>query len=229
MKKCNLAVELYGEDSRKGQNSRGRFPSENVFTPKPGPTAYSCRQGMKESPLILFQLFIDETMLRLIQKYTIHHAHLDDVNFNCPLKELEKFIGLPIARGILERKNTPIKQLSSKEWDHPIFVSTLSRNHFETVMKHLRQWFLNLLEVPNPASFMQALTEPFLKIQKIFINELEPKVNYASVAHKIILFKEIEPTKHELHTKTNSINIYDKSMRLLCCCILETILKMRGS
>ena len=49
---------------------------------------------------------------------------------------------------------------------------------------------------------MQALTEPFLKIQKIFINELEPKVNCAFVAHKIILFKEIRPTKHELHTKT---------------------------
>ena len=45
---------------------------------------------------------------------------------------------------------------------------------------------------------MQALTEPFLKIQKIFINELK----YASVAHKIILFKETKPTKHELHTKT---------------------------
>ena len=48
---------------------------------------------------------------------------------------------------------------------------------------------------------MQALTEPFLKIQKIFINELEPKVNFASVADKIILFKEIKLTKHELHTK----------------------------
>ena len=46
---------------------------------------------------------------------------------------------------------------------------------------------------------MQALTEPFLKI---FINELEPKVNYASVAHKIILFKETRPTKYEIHTKT---------------------------
>ena len=59
-----------------------------------------------------------------------------------------------------------------------------------------------MLEVPNPASFMQALTKPFLKIQKIPINKLEPKANYASVAHKIILFKETKPTKHELHTKT---------------------------
>ena len=47
---------------------------------------------------------------------------------------------------------------------------------------------------------MQALTEPFLKMQKFY--ELEPKINCASVAHKIILFKETRPTKHELHTKT---------------------------
>ena len=59
-----------------------------------------------------------------------------------------------------------------------------------------------MLEVPNPASFMQALTEHFLNIQKISINEREPKANYASVAHKIILFEETKPTKHELHTKT---------------------------
>ena len=84
--------------------SRGRFPYENVFTPKPGPTAYSCRQVMKESPLSAFQLFIHETILRLIQKFTIHYAHFDDKNFNCLLEELEKFIGLQIARGVLEKK-----------------------------------------------------------------------------------------------------------------------------
>ena len=43
-------------------------------------------------------------MVRSIQKYTIHHAHLDDKNFNCPLEELEKFSGFQIARGVLERK-----------------------------------------------------------------------------------------------------------------------------
>ena len=71
---------------------------------------------MKGSPLSAFQLFIDEIMLRLIQKYTIHYAHLDDKNFNCPSEELEKFIGLLIARGVLERKITSEKQLWSKEW-----------------------------------------------------------------------------------------------------------------
>ena len=66
---------------------------------------------MKESPLSAFQLFIDAAMLRLIPKYTIHHAHLDDKNFNYLLEELEKFIGLQITCSVLERKNTPVKQL----------------------------------------------------------------------------------------------------------------------
>ena len=93
---------------------------------------------MKESPLSAFQLYIDETMLRLMQKYAIHPAHLDDKNFNCPLEELEKFVGLQITRGVLERKNTPVKQLWIKEWGQPIFASTLSRNRFESIMKHQR-------------------------------------------------------------------------------------------
>ena len=59
-----------------------------------------------------------------------------------------------------------------------------------------------MLEVPNPASFMRAFTEPFVKIQIISVNKLEPKVNYAFVAHKILLFKERKRTKHEFHKKT---------------------------
>ena len=54
-----------------------------------------------------------------------------------------------------------------------------------------------------------------VKIQKISINEFEPKVNYASVAHKIILFKETKPKNMSCTQKHNSINIYDKSIRLM--------------
>ena len=66
----------------------------------------------------------------------------------------------------------------------------------------LARWFLNFLEVPNPASFMRAFTEPFVEIQNTSVNKLEPRVNYASVAHKILLFKERKRTKHEFHRKT---------------------------
>ena len=66
-------------------------------------------------------------------------------------------------------------------------------------MLFLKQWFLKLLEVPNPASFMRAFTKPFVKIQNKSVNKLEPKVNYASVAHKILLFKERKRTKYKFH------------------------------
>ena len=49
---------------------------------------------------------------------------------------------------------------------------------------------------------MRAFTEPFVKILNISVNKLEPKVNYASVAHEILLFKERKRTKHEFHKKT---------------------------
>ena len=52
--------------------------------------------------------------------------------------ELEKFIGLQIARGVLTGKNTPIHQLWSKEWEHTIFSKTINRDHYKELMKRLR-------------------------------------------------------------------------------------------
>ena len=49
-------------------------------------------------------------MLRSIHKYTIKHGQADDKNFSMELCELEKFIGLQIARGVLTEKNSPIHQ-----------------------------------------------------------------------------------------------------------------------
>ena len=61
------------------------------------------------------------------------------------------------------------------------------------------QWFLNLLEASNSASFMRAFTKPFVEIQNISVNKLEPKVNFASVAHTNLLFKERKRTNHEFY------------------------------
>ena len=48
---------------------------------------------------------------------------------------------------------------------------------------------------------MRAFTEPFVKIERISVNKLEPKMNYASVARKSLLFKERKRTKHEFYRK----------------------------
>jgi len=61
----------------------------------------------------------------------------------------------------------------------------------------LAQWFLTLLEVLNPASFISALAEPF-GIGKIKYDSFKTliyilwvhKMNHASVLHKITVFKQ---------------------------------------
>ena len=94
----------------------GRTSSSNVFSERRGPTSYSHRSVVHGSPYSAFHLFIDEHMLRCIQKHTINHRKKDNDGFDLHLDELESFIGLQIARGVLVGKNTPVKQLWSKEW-----------------------------------------------------------------------------------------------------------------
>ena len=90
---------------------RGRAAAKNVFSGRPGPTSYSHRGIQLGSPLSAFRLFIDEPMLRSIQKFTVNHGKAENESFTVELCKLEKFIGIQIARGVLAGKNTPIQQL----------------------------------------------------------------------------------------------------------------------
>ena len=72
-------------------------------------------------------------MLCFIQKFTIKHGQVDNENFSAELRELEKFIGLQIVLVVLVGKIASIGQLWSKEWDHPIFGSTIIRNRYKGV------------------------------------------------------------------------------------------------
>ena len=121
-----------------GTTNRGRAAAENVFSERSGPTSYSQKGVKSDSPLSAFRLFVDEPMLRSILKFTIKHGQADDASFSVDLRELEKFIGLQIARGVLVGKNTPIHQFWSREWGYPIFAYTMSRDRFKVLMKHLR-------------------------------------------------------------------------------------------
>ena len=118
--------------------NRGRAAAENIFSQRSGPTSYSRKGVQSKSPLGAFRLFINKPMLRSIQNYTIKHGQADDKHFSVELCELEKIIGLQIARGVLTRKNTPIHQLWSKEWGHPIFSKIINRDRYKELMKHLR-------------------------------------------------------------------------------------------
>ena len=111
----------------------GRASSSNVFSERPGPTSYCHRSVVNDSPYSGFHLFIDEHMLRCIQKHTINHRKKDNDDFDLHVDELESLIG-----GVLIGKNTPVKQLWSKKWGQLIFRNTMSRDRYQEIMKHLR-------------------------------------------------------------------------------------------
>ena len=119
---------------------RRKASAANVFIERPGPISYAYRYVVKDSPISAFCLFVDETMLRSIQKYTTSLddkklkindiGTLDDKSFSTYLDKLESFIGLQIARGVLVDKNTPPRRLWSVEWGHRIFNYTMSQNRY---------------------------------------------------------------------------------------------------
>ena len=92
-----------------------------MFAERPGPTPCCHRSVVNGSPYSAFYLFIDEHMLRCIQKHTINHGKKDNDDFDLHVDELESFIGLQIAQGVLVGNNTPVKQLWSKKWGQLIF------------------------------------------------------------------------------------------------------------
>ena len=120
-----------------GAPGLGRASSSNVFSERRGPTSYCHRSVVNGSPYSAFHLFIDEHMLKCIQKHTINHGKKDNDDFDLHVDELESFIGLQIARGVLVGKNTPEKQLWSKEWGQLFFRNTMSRDRYQEIMKHL--------------------------------------------------------------------------------------------
>ena len=78
-------------------------------------------------------MFVDEPMLCFIQKFTIKHGQVDNENFSVDLRELERVIGFQIVLVVLVGKIASIDQLWGKEWDHPIFPSTIIRGRYKGV------------------------------------------------------------------------------------------------
>ena len=116
----------------------GRACAANVFSERPGPTSYCHRYIVLCSPYSAFHLFIDEHILKCVQKHTINHEKIEDSDLHLHLDELETFIGIHFARGVLVGRNALIKQLWSKDWGQPIFRNTINRDRYAKIIKHLR-------------------------------------------------------------------------------------------
>ena len=118
---------------------RGRLQRKNIRSFKPGPTACATSIITESSPLSLFRVLFDKAILRNIRKWIVAEAHCVSgrMNWNMTLDELEKFIGLVIAKGILEQRGLPVESLWDTTWWCLMFNKTLSRSRFKEIMRFL--------------------------------------------------------------------------------------------
>ena len=113
---------------------------QNVVKIRPGPTAYSVSRVNLNDPLSSLQIFINEPMLRNIRKCTegVAQRVTKKTNWTISIDNLEKFIGLIIARGAIGWRNLPIKSMWDSVWGCPLLYSTMSRDKFLEIMRYLR-------------------------------------------------------------------------------------------
>jgi hypothetical protein len=84
-------------------------------------------------------IIFDESMIRHIQKCTqIEARRVLENEWSVSLRELEKFIGLLYARGIMGGKNLPVKTLWSNNWGSKRFSECMARDRFLEIKKFLR-------------------------------------------------------------------------------------------
>ena len=119
---------------------RGRLQQQNILSFKPGPTSFATSRIMESSPLSSFRVLFDEAMLRNIRKCTVAEANRisDKTNWDVTLNELDMFIGLVIARGILGQRDLQVESLWESTWGFSMFNNALSRQIFEEIMRFLR-------------------------------------------------------------------------------------------
>ena len=73
-------------------------------------------------------------------KGTTSEAHRVTGNnsWTVTLDELDKVMGLIVARGVIGEKNLPIKSIWNKSWGCPLFNTTMPRWRFLKIMKFFR-------------------------------------------------------------------------------------------
>ena len=117
----------------------GRLQQQNIMRIWPGPTAYAASRIISDSSLSLFRILFDEPILRNIQKCIIAEAQqvTGDPTWRVSLDELEKFLGLTIARGVIGGQTFPILSEWTRLWGCTLFSKIMPRYRFLEIVKYL--------------------------------------------------------------------------------------------
>lgn len=125
---------------RTGQENVGRRPQQNILREIPGPTALARRSVDCESPLSAWRLFIDDFILKKIKECTEKEARrvLENTTWTISIEELEAFISILYARGVMGLAQFDLQSMWSKSWGLPIAGKIMGRNRFVEIMRFLR-------------------------------------------------------------------------------------------
>ena len=101
------------------QVTTGRLQQHNIVRIRAGPTSYFTSSIIRRSPLSSFRIFFNEPTLKNILKCTTSEPHRVTGNnsWTVTLDELDKLMGLIVARGVIGGRNLPIKSIWGKSWD----------------------------------------------------------------------------------------------------------------
>lgn len=118
----------------------GRRGQQNILRENSGPSPYAKRCVITDSPSSAWRLFIDEPILKHIQKCTEAEARrvLGAEEWSLPLEELDAFLAILYVRGATESKGIEVDLLWSEKWGMQFYRSVMSRNRFREIMRFLR-------------------------------------------------------------------------------------------
>ena len=111
----------------------GRARASNVFKAMPG-MIFCVRRQASESPYMAWKLFIDESIFRQVQNYTVIEARKQNSQCGVSSDLLEAFIALQYARGIYGKGHS----LWNEMYGPKIFRETMPRNTFKSILRFLR-------------------------------------------------------------------------------------------
>ena len=122
------------------QVTTGRLQQHNIVKIRAGPTSYFTSSIIRGIPLSSFRIFFNEPTLKNILKCTTSEAHrvIGNNSWTVMLDELNKLMGLIVARGAIGGRTLPIKCIWDKSWGCPLFNATMPRWRFLKIIKFFR-------------------------------------------------------------------------------------------
>ena len=133
----DISVWMFATTSQWVQD---HLQQKNIINFRSSPTSYAAHCIQQNSVVSSIRILFNEPILRHIRKCTITKAQratgIDKLSVN--LNNLDKIIGLVIARGVIGGRTFPNKSIWTAIWGCNLFSQTMPRDRFLKIIKYLR-------------------------------------------------------------------------------------------